>query len=150
VAFSNKAAETLAASEGFDRGYYIGALLAWMGIDNGLCLVLDNSSLNADVSTTRVPKEKRVKVDLALLRESFENGDLGAVIWADTTAQLADAMTKTDDNADSLLLLALSEGILRHPYHECPIKISPIFSDLNGAKGGVVRDKQRERSLTQN
>jgi hypothetical protein len=113
-------------------------------------LVFDNSSLYADVSTTRVPKEKRVKVDLALLRESFENGDLGAVIWADTTAQLADAMTKADDKADSRLLLALSEGILCHPYHECPIKISPIFSDLNGAKGGVVRDEQRERSLTRN
>jgi hypothetical protein len=143
VARSTKTAETLAASEGFDRGYYVGALLAWMGMNSGIFLVLDNSSLYADVSTTRAPKEKRVKVDLALLRESFENGDLGAVIWADTTAQLADAMTKADEKADLRLLLALGEGVLRHPYLDCAVKISPRFSDLNGAKGGVVRGEQR-------
>jgi hypothetical protein len=142
VARSTKTAETLAASEGFDRGYYVGALLEWIGISSGILLVLDNSSLYADVSTTRAPKEKRVKVDLALLRESFENGDLGAVIWADTTAQLADAMTKADDKADLRLLLALGEGVLRHSYRDCATKVSPMFLDLNGAKGGVVKDKQ--------
>jgi hypothetical protein len=142
VARSTKTAETLAASEGFDRAYYVGAMLAWMGLDNGIILVLDNSSLYADVSTTRVPKEKRVKVDLALLRESFDRGDLGAVIWAQTTAQLADAMTKADEKADSRLLLALGDGVLRHPYHDCPIKLSPMFPDLNGAKGGVAKSKR--------
>jgi hypothetical protein len=142
VARSTKTAETLAASEGYDRAYYIGAVLTWMEIKCGIILVLDNSSLFADVSSTRTPKERRLKVDLALLRESFENGDLGAVIWAETTAQLADAMTKADEKADSRMLLALGEGVLRHPYRTCVTKISPVFADLNGAKGGVVKDKQ--------
>jgi Reverse transcriptase (RNA-dependent DNA polymerase) len=142
VARSTKTAETLAASEGYDRAYYIGAVLAWMEIRHGLFMVLDSSSLFADVSSTRTPKEKRLKVDLALLRESFENGDLGAVIWAETTAQLADAMTKADEKADSRMLLALSEGVLRYPYRDCLTKVSPVFGDLNGAKGGVVKDTQ--------
>jgi hypothetical protein len=46
----------------------------------------------------------------------FKNGDLGGVIWADTAVQLADAMTKADEKAALRLLLALSEGVLRHPY----------------------------------
>jgi Reverse transcriptase (RNA-dependent DNA polymerase) len=142
VARSTKTAETLAASEGYDRAYYIGAVLTWMEIRYGILLVLDSSSLFADVSSTRTPKEKRLKVDLALLRESFENGDLGAVIWAETTAQLADAMTKADEKADTRMLLALSEGVLRHPYRNCLTKVSPVFADLNGAKGGVVKDTQ--------
>jgi transcription elongation factor len=97
VARLTKATETIAASEGFDRGYYTGALLAWMGVDNGLFSVLDNSSLYVDVIMKKVPKEKRVEVDLALVRESFENGDLSTVVWAETTAEVEDAMTKADD-----------------------------------------------------
>jgi hypothetical protein len=50
VARSTKAAETLAASEGFDRGFYLGAVMKWMNIHEQLHLVLDNSSLYADVS----------------------------------------------------------------------------------------------------
>jgi hypothetical protein len=138
VARSTKTAETLAASEGFDRGFYINSVYQWMGMKCGLFLVLDNSSLFADVGTSNSPKEKRLKVDLALLRESFENGSLSAVIWVETTAQLADSMTKSNDQADSRLLLALSEGVLRHPYLLSKIKISPFFHDLNGAKGGMV------------
>jgi hypothetical protein len=72
-----------------------------------------------------------------------EKSTLGAVIWADTTVQLADAMTKADEKADLRLLLALGEGVLRHPYRDCATKVSPMFLDLNGAKGGVVKDKQR-------
>jgi hypothetical protein len=143
VARSTKAAETLAASEGFDRGYYLGAVMKWMNMYEEIRLILDNSSLYADVSTTRVPKEKRVKVDLALLREGFENGDLGGVIWAETAVQLADALTKENVKSDLRLLLALGEGVLRHSYRDCPIKISPVFQDQNGAKGGVVNDTQR-------
>jgi hypothetical protein len=109
-----------------------------MGIDGGLFLVLDNSSLYADVSTTRAPKGKRLKVDLALLREIFENGDLSAVLWTATETQLADAMTKCDEKSDSRLLLAVRDGVLRHPYSDSLIKISPFFADLNGAKGGMV------------
>jgi hypothetical protein len=106
----------------------------------GLLFVLDNSSLYSDVSTTRSPKEKRLKVDLALLREAFETGALSAVIWAETSAQLADAMTKADEKSDMRLLLTLSEGVLRYAYDICSIKISPQYSALNTAKAGVVED----------
>jgi hypothetical protein len=113
-----------------------------MEIRHGMFMALESSSLFADVSSTRTRKEKRLKVDLALLRESFQSGDLGAVICAETTTQLADAMTKADEKADSRVLLALSEGVLRHPYRDCLTKVLPVFGDLNGAKGGVVKDTQ--------
>jgi hypothetical protein len=127
VARSTKTAETLAASEAYDRAYYCRALAKWMSqtISHGLLLVLDNSSLYSDVSTTRSPKEKRLKVDLALLREAFETGALSAVIWAETSAQLADAMTKEDEKSDIKLLLTLSEGVLRYAHDICSIKILP-------------------------
>jgi hypothetical protein len=116
--------------------------VVWLNVNGGILLVLDNSSLFADMfSSTRRPKERRLKVDLVLLRESFKNGDLGTVIWAQTTAQLADAMTKADEKADAQMLLALSDGLLHHSYYKCLVKLSPAFTDMNGAKGGVVRGK---------
>jgi hypothetical protein len=36
-------------------------------------------------------------------------------------------MTKADEKADSRMLLALGEGVLRHPYRTCVTKISPVF-----------------------
>jgi hypothetical protein len=94
-------------------------------ISHRLLLVLDNSSLYSDVSTTRSPKEKRLKVDLALLPEAFETGALSAVIWAETSAHLADAMTKEYEKSDRRILLTLSEGVLRYAHDICSIKISP-------------------------
>jgi hypothetical protein len=91
---STKTAETLPASEGFDRAFYLRAVSTWMGIDGGLFLALNNSSLYAAVSTTRAPKEKRLKVDLALLHERFENRDRSAVLCTAPETQQADAMTK--------------------------------------------------------
>jgi hypothetical protein len=114
---------------------------------SGLLLVLDNSSLYMDISTSRTPKEKRLKVDLALLREAFDTGSLCGVIWTATTYQLADAMTKTDEKSDTHLLLALSDGCLRHSYENCPFKISPQFSSLNNAKEGVVKDVLSEHMI---
>jgi hypothetical protein len=106
-----------------------------------MLLVLDNSSLYMDISTSRTPKEKRLKVDLALLREAFDSGGLCAVIWAATANQLADALTKTDEKSDTRnLMLALSDGCWRHSFENCPFKISPQFSNLNAAKVGMVKD----------
>jgi hypothetical protein len=115
VARSTKTAETLAASKAYDRAYYCRGLTVWMdqNFSKGIILVLNNSSLYSDVSTTRSPKEKRLKVDLALLREAFELGSMISVIWAETTAQLADAITKSDEKSDVRLLLALSDVVLR-------------------------------------
>jgi hypothetical protein len=80
-----------------------------------------------DISTSRTPKAKRLKVDLAQLREAFDTGGLCGVIWAATTNQLADAKTKTDEKSDTRLILALSDGCLRHSYESCPSKIPPQF-----------------------
>jgi DNA-binding transcriptional regulator LsrR (DeoR family) len=75
-------------------------------------------------------------VDLALLREAFESGALCGVIWAATVHQLPDAMTKTDENSDTRLMLALGDVCVRHSYENCPFKISPQFASLKTAKAG--------------
>jgi hypothetical protein len=46
------------------------------------------------------------------------------------------------------MLLALSEGVLRHPYRNCLTKVSPVLAELNGAKGGVVRDAQPAQTVS--
>jgi hypothetical protein len=73
VARYTKTAEKLAASEGYDRAYYCHALAAWMSatLFSGLLLALDNSSLYMDISSSRTPKEKRLKVDLELATGGF-------------------------------------------------------------------------------
>jgi hypothetical protein len=82
VVRSAKTAETFSASEGYDRAYYCHAVEAWMSsiLSSGLLLVLDNSSPYIDSSTSRAPKEKRLKVDLALLREASDDGSLCGVV----------------------------------------------------------------------
>jgi hypothetical protein len=126
VARSTKAAETFAASEGYDRAIYCHSVAVWISstLFSGMLLALDTSSLYMDISTSRTPKEKRLKVDLALLREAFDSGALCGVIWAATVHQLADAMTKADEKSDTCLMLALGEvvcvihmRIVRSKYH---------------------------------
>jgi hypothetical protein len=127
VARSTKTAETLAASEAYDRAFYMREVSHFMNCMTGILLVVDNPSLYADMSTTCAPKEKRLKVDLALLREGYENGDLCGVLWADSKWQMADSLTKHDSVSTQRLLAALADGFLRHPYDQCPLNYRHNF-----------------------
>ena len=58
-------------------------------------LVTDNDGLIKKITTTKLPVEKRVRVDLARLREGLRRGEF-AMTWVKSRSELADALTKTD------------------------------------------------------
>jgi hypothetical protein len=84
VAQSTNTAENLAASEAYNRAFYMRELSRSVNNMAGIVLVLGNSSLFSDIGTSCTPTEKRIKVDLALLREGFETGELCAVLCVDS------------------------------------------------------------------
>ena len=57
---------------------------------------MDSKSLLDSLSTSHDPKYRRLKIDVAALREVFNNGELSAVCWVPGKAQLADALTKNN------------------------------------------------------
>ena len=56
-------------------------------------LYVDNKSLADAVKTTNVPTEKRLRIDLAALREMTEQKQL-IIEWISADKQLADVFTK--------------------------------------------------------
>ena len=73
----------------------------------------DCRSLFDRVTTTKEPKEKRLKPDVATIREMLSTGILKDVAWIPTEWQLADILTKQGSN--TLLLQILSTGELHIP-----------------------------------
>jgi hypothetical protein len=119
-------AETRPGSERCDLAFYCRAVAEWMSVTllKGMSLVLDNLSLYADVITTREPKEKRLKVDLALIREAFEGGELAGIKRAERRTNRLIHL-KNDEKSDTSLLLVMSDGCLRHSYQKCAYKYPP-------------------------
>ena len=61
------------------------------------------------------PEERLNKVDLAAIREAYDDGELDAVHWCPGQKILSDALTKDNRNTATLLLVALSTGRHERP-----------------------------------
>ena len=121
VVRSTFAGETLACVEGIDEGIDVANLLAeFLGLREYPPIVVftDCKSLFDTVTTTKEPKEKRLKPDIATIREMLETGILKDFVWIPTEWQLADILTKQRPN--SLLLQVLSKGRVHIPT-ECVV-----------------------------
>ena len=65
-------------------------------------LVVDNYSLYENVYSTKNVTEKRLRIDLAILKQMIHEGDL-KIMWTDTKGQLADVLTKRGVNSYKLM-----------------------------------------------
>ena len=71
----------------------------------------DNKSLSEALYSTKAVEEKRLRVEIAALRESVERKEI-KVEWIRTRDQIADVFTK--HGADNRLLLdVLRNGLIR-------------------------------------
>ena len=95
VARSTLCAETLAAVEALDSAYLISAVGAEVFGKRKLevDLYTDNKSLYDAINTTNVMLDRRLRVDIASLREMSENGEV-SFFWIESKNQLADVLTK--------------------------------------------------------
>ena len=103
VARSTLSAETQAAVEALDAAYlmkkFIGTIL-----DRSLKVTLrtDNKSLFDAIRTTNLSQDKRLRVDLAALREMNDNDEVNFE-WVDSKNQIADVLTKIGASKRNLL-----------------------------------------------
>lgn len=101
------AAETLAATEAKDAAFYIGNLLSQVifNTDKNVVpieLIVDNHSMYDNVHSTKNVSEKRLRIDLAILKEMINRQEL-KIKWIESKYQLADVLTKKGVNPYNLM-----------------------------------------------
>ena len=101
VVKSTLAAETLAAADAIDNAYYLGEILSEIlfrhGKDIPIELYVDNKSLHDNVFSVKNVAEKRLRIDIAAIKELVTEEKLN-VNWVETKCQLADGLTKKGVN----------------------------------------------------
>ena len=107
VVKSSLAAETLATTEAVDMAFYLGNILSQVihNADGNVIpieLIVDNHSLHDNVYSTKNVSEKRLRIDLAILKQMVTEGEL-KVTWTESKNQLADVLTKKGVNAFKLM-----------------------------------------------
>jgi len=113
VCKSTEAAETMAMLDAIDSCVWIGSLLNEImpGKIEMSVIKTDNRSLHDAVHSTTAVEEKRLRVEIAAIREAIRNEEV-QVDWIPKTIQLADCLTK--QGADSKKLMeVLAEGRLQ-------------------------------------
>ena len=122
VVRSTLAAETTSCADGFDLAFYINTMAGTLCLDSVIHLFVDSKSLYDLLSTTHDPSELRLKIDLAALREAFEEAHILRLSWVPSKLQLADALTKDNRNAGVVLDCTLSDGRFRDNYADVETK----------------------------
>ena len=119
VVQSTLAAETLSASKAVDMAYYLGSILSEMLMKScenviPITLVVDNKSLFDNLHSTKTVSERRLRIDLALLKQLVEERHL-SVKWTNSSNQLADVLTKRGVNS-AIILSVIEKGTLIHDH----------------------------------
>ena len=66
-------------------------------------IIVDNKSLMDAVHTSTSVENKRLQIDINMLREMIEKGDISEFRWISTAYQLANPLTKNGASTDYLL-----------------------------------------------
>ena len=69
----------------------------------------DSGSLNENLQSFKPLLDKRLRVDIASIREMLEKEELKKVTWIGTESQLADSLTKKGASCDKLLEVIKNE-----------------------------------------
>ena len=107
IAKSTMAAEAQALAEGADEAYAIqGFIRELTGEGSSLPITIrsDNHNLVQSVYSTNTITDKRLQMDISVLREMIEKKELSKVEWVPTERQLADCLTKKGASSRKLLM----------------------------------------------
>lgn len=117
VVKSTLAAETLAASDAVDMCYYLGSVLSEILFQEQeknvipIYCYVDNQSLVENVHSMKNVSEKRLRLDLATLKQLIQEGFVN-MSWVRSELQLSDCLTKKGVNTFKLLSI-LQKGNLK-------------------------------------
>ena len=95
VVKSTLAAETLSLVECAENGVYLSLILQELtGTKIDVKCFVDNKSLVDSIHSSKSVDDRRLRVDIAVLRDMIERKELKEVSWVPTKQQLADCLTK--------------------------------------------------------
>ena len=109
VVRSSLAAESLAMSDCVDAAIFIASM--YKDIMYGdqcsnsipIEIVTDNKSLQDALQSKKFVTEKRLRIDIAALKESLCRGDIRKITWVNAGKQLADCLTKEGASSYKLI-----------------------------------------------
>lgn len=78
-------------------------------------LTVDSSALQALSTSIKEPEERLNKIDLAVIREAFDEGHIQAVNWCPGPKLVADSLTKNNPLTAAILLETLRTDYRRRP-----------------------------------
>ena len=111
VVKSTFAGETLACSACVDEMFLISNWMReFVGKGMPVTLQTDCASLFDHIYLQKAVSEKRLLVELSVIKEAIAAGEVTNLKWVPTNSQLADTLTKSGDNYK--FLTALSNAIL--------------------------------------
>ena len=71
----------------------------------------DNKDLVESIYSTKMVKDKRLRIELASIKEVIGNNLIEAIIWIESGLQLADCMTKQGASGERLLSILRSGSL---------------------------------------
>ena len=106
VVKSTLSAETMALLDGVENCYLLKVMLREMcGQDLSLPITafVDSKSLKDALYSSKTLEDKRLKIDICVLRDYLNNQEISGVQWVDTSQQLDDPLTKMGANTAKIL-----------------------------------------------
>ena len=117
IARSTLAAETLAMADAMDNGIFSASLLSELTTGTvkpeilNISLVTDCRSLHDNLNSNKAVTEKRLRLEIAAIREALQRELIKESVWVSTENQIADVLTKRGVSP-LRLLAALEKGKL--------------------------------------
>ena len=109
VVRSTLSAETLALSDCMDAAIYTAVMYTEImyGKSNTesipIEIVTDSKSLLDSIKSNKPVSEKRLRIDIAAIKEALQKGQISEIKWAPTNIQLANGLTKQSASPIELL-----------------------------------------------
>ena len=112
ISRSSLAAETIAALEGIDAAIYIREIFYELTCyQMPINLFTDNKSLYDAIKSSKYVENKRLRIDIAAVKESISQNEIDNVELINTKQQLADPLTKSSANTKLLLNTIITGNI---------------------------------------
>lgn len=104
VTKSTIGAETLALVEAAENCFLIRSTLNELfDIKSNITIITDNLSLKDPFYSTNCIEDKRLTVDICILRDMLYNQDISEIKWVASSCQIADSLTKCGASTKKLL-----------------------------------------------
>jgi len=112
VVRSTLSAEMLSLQEGIEEAIYLrGLIVEMLGREEKsvpIVAFVDNKSVTQALCSTKLVDGKRLRMDIAAIKESLDRSEISTVKWVPGEEQLADCLTKRGASGYHLMRILMS------------------------------------------